>query len=70
MEENRKSRSTRNNLIKNKVLDKIVNDFMGNNIGKKYDFDFLKSEIERVKKINKKNKESLDNERKNIDNRK
>ncbi|WP_368936193.1 hypothetical protein [Proteus penneri] len=64
MEENRKSRSTRNNLIKNKVLDKIVNDFMGNNIGKKYDFDFLKSEIERVKKINKKNKESLDNERK------
>lgn len=64
MEGNRKSRSTRNNLIKNKVLDKIVNDFMGNNIGKKYDFDFLKSEIERVKKINKKNKESLDNERK------
>ncbi|NBM58128.1 hypothetical protein GWI61_05800 [Proteus sp. G2667] len=64
MEENRKSRSTRNNLIKNKVLDKIINDFMGNSIGKKYEFDFLKSEIERVEKRNKENKESLDNERK------
>ncbi|MBI6406152.1 MULTISPECIES: hypothetical protein [Proteus] len=65
MEENRKSRSTRNNPIKNKVLDKIMNNFIENSIGKEDEFHFLKSEVERVNKINKENKEkkeSLDNE--------
>ncbi|WP_109371633.1 hypothetical protein [Proteus genomosp. 6] len=67
MEENRKLRSTRNNPIKNKVLDKVINDFLENSIGKEGEFHFLKSEIERVNKINKENKEkkeSLENEMK------
>lgn len=65
MEENRKSRSTRNNPIENKVLDKIINNFLENSSGKEDEFRFLKSEIERVNKINKENKEkkeSLENE--------
>lgn len=65
MEENRKSRSTRNNSIKNEVLDKIINNFLENSSGKEGEFHFLKSEVERVNKINKENKEkkeSLENE--------
>ncbi|QEZ91282.1 hypothetical protein [Proteus sp. CD3] len=64
MEENRKSRSTRNNPIKNKLLGKIINNFLEKSSGKEDEFHFLKSEIERVNKISKENKENKENKEK------